>query len=164
MDLNVVGSVYLLRALTAVLAFAACIIPVQSFSDTNYITENDITYYEESYEHYLLIGDYEFLERELRTLESRVCVHLYKDPAWQYSGGDRINVLLERGEHYVKVEIENSKAAAQNGAIRQDHTPATELDEAKARILDLEMKVETLEKKIAQKEASSWNRSGCCYN
>lgn len=139
----------------AVLCACVCVgfATLQAFATTNYLIENDIMYCEENFEQYKLIGDYEFLEREKRTLEARVCVHLYADPVWDYSGKDRLARLLERGNHYVDVEIAQSRENAKIGTIPQQEKPLTETQEMKAKILVLEKKIAELEKKISQKNA-----------
>lgn len=129
------------------------LVPVQTFAQTAYLTQNDIEYCEENYGQYKAIGEYQFLERERRTIESRVCVHLYEDPIWDYTGASRVAKLLERGNYYVDVEIAKSKANAQTGVVPQEEKPVTELQKAGARILELEKEVDALEKKIAQKDA-----------
>lgn len=126
---------------------------LQSFAISDYLTKNDITYCEENYEQYKLIGEYEFLERERRTIEARVCVHLYNDPIWADTSQYRLERLLERGNYYVNVEIEKSEKNAQTGTIPQEAEPISELDRAHNQIVDLERKVMELERKITQKDA-----------
>jgi hypothetical protein len=126
---------------------------MQAFAITDYLTENDIQYCEENYEQYKLIGDYEFLERERHTIEARVCVHLYNDSVWSDASKYRAVKLLERGNYYVNVEIEQSKANAESGTIPQKEKPLTDLQKAINQITALEKKVAYLEKKIAQKDA-----------
>ena len=126
---------------------------LQAFAATNYLTENDIMYCEENFGQYELIGDYKFLERERRTLESRVCVHLYNDPIWEHSGKDRLARLLERGNYYVDVEIAQSKENAKTGTMPQLEKPLTDAQKMGAKILVLEKKIAELEKKLSQKDA-----------
>jgi len=138
------------RALIPIIIASVVLANTQSLAETGYLTKNDIAYGEESYQHYKLLGDYKFLERERRTMEARVCVHLYYDPVWDYSGTDRPQKLLERGNHYVNVEIEQSKANAEKGTIPQ---AKPEPQSAGIKILELEKKISELEKKISQKDA-----------
>jgi len=142
-----------MKAVPCALALILMIAPIQSFSQTGYLTQNDIEYCEENYGQYRLIGEYQFLERERRTIESRVCVHLYEDPVWEYTGASRAAKLLERGNYYVDVEIANSKANAGTGVVPPEEKPETDLQKAGAKILELEKEVAALEKKIAQKDA-----------
>lgn len=142
-----------MKAIPCALALMLLVAPVQSFSQTEYLTQNDIEYCEENYEQYKLIGEYQFLERERRTIESRVCVHLYEDPVWDYTGVSRDARLLERGNYYVDAEIAKSKANADTGIVPQEEKPVTDLQKAGAKILELEKEVAALEKKIAQKDA-----------
>ncbi|MFY9301121.1 MAG: hypothetical protein WAO91_08025 [Candidatus Nitrosotenuis sp.] len=130
----------------AAYAVIACVVlsGTQALAETGYLTKNDIAYCEENYEQYKLLGSYQFLEREQRTMEARVCVHLYGDPIWDYSGSDRLQKLLERGNYYVNVEIEQSKANAKTGIIPQ---------EKQATAQNAGVKIFELEKKIAQKDA-----------
>jgi hypothetical protein len=69
-------------------AIIACVVlsGTNVIAETGYLTKNDIAYCEENYGQYKFLGDYQFLERERRTIEARVCVHLYNDPIWDYSG------------------------------------------------------------------------------
>jgi len=126
---------------------------IQAFAATQYLTKDDIRYCEENYGQYKLIGDYEFLEREQRTMESRVCVHLYTDPIWSYSGTDRLDKLLVRGNYYVDLEIQKSAENAKTGVVPQEEKPMTDLEKAGAKILELEKKVDDLQAKLAQKDA-----------
>ncbi len=126
---------------------------LQSFALTDYLTENDIFYCNENYEQYKIIGDYEFLVRERHTLEARVCVHLYNDPLWADTSKYRTAKLLERGNYYVNVEIEKSKANAEAGTIPQPEKPISDMQKAINQITALEKKVLDLEKKLAQKDA-----------
>lgn len=119
----------------------------------DYLTKNDIAYCEENYGQYKLIGEYDFLERERRTMEARVCVHLYNDLLWSYSGDDREDKLLKRGNYYVDLEIQKSYENAANGTIPQEEKPVSDLQKAGMRILELEKKVDDLEEKIAKKDA-----------
>ncbi|CAE6498039.1 hypothetical protein [Candidatus Nitrosotenuis uzonensis] len=135
-----------------ILILALVAVQVQSFAITDYLSENDIQYCKESYQHYLALGEYEFVERERRTMESRVCVHLYGDPVWDYTGKDRMQKLLERGNYYVNIEIEKSRIAARTGTIERTSQPPTDLQKAEAKILEQEKTIRELEKKIEQKD------------
>lgn len=126
---------------------------IQPAFSEDYLTKDDIAYCEENYGQYKLIGDYDFLERERRTIEARVCVHLYNDPLWSYSGGDREDKLLKRGNYYVDLEIQKSYENAANGTIPQEEKPISDLQKAGMRILELEKKVNDLEVKVAKKDA-----------
>jgi hypothetical protein len=128
---------------------------MQAFAITDYLTENDIQYCEENYEQYKLIGDYEFLERERHTIEARVCVYLYNDPVWSDASKYRAAKLLERGNYYVNVEIEQSKANAESGTIPQKEKPLTDLQKAINQITALEKKVAYLEKKDCTKRCGN---------
>jgi len=140
---------YLVIAIIAVIGA----VPAHSYQIDEYLTENDMAYCEENYGQYRLIGSYQFLEREQRTLESRVCVHLYGDPVWGYEGSDRVQRLLERGNHYVGVEIEKSAEVARMGVVTAPEKPVSDLERSEMRATELENRVKELEAKIAQKDA-----------
>jgi hypothetical protein len=135
-----------------IIAVLACAVfsCTQVLGQTSYLTKNDIAYCEESHEHYKLLGDYQFLEREKRTMEARVCVHLYYDPVWSYSGADRLDKLLKRGNYYVDVEIEQSRQNAKTGVISQEK-PSTDLQKAQKKITDLEKKWPSLRKRYSKR-------------
>lgn len=139
--------------LTGFLLCTCVLFPVLNVFAIDYLTKEDMAYCEENYSQYKYLGDNAFLEREHRTLEARVCVHLYNDVVWKYSGSDRPDRLLARASYYVDLEFAKSTSSAKTGKITQEDQPITDLQKAGAKILELEKKVSDLEKKIEQKDA-----------
>jgi len=86
------------------------------------LSENDIEWCEEVHPQYETLGLDWFLENYHYSIEARVCASLYVDPIWDYIGEDRIEKLLDRSQHYVDLEIQESKAEAISGI--NDPTPA----------------------------------------
>jgi len=79
-------------------------------------TENGIEWCEENYQLYQFMGN-DFFEHHQHSIESRVCVSLYHDPLWIYSGPDRYEKLIEQSRMYTELEIQESKEEANTGII-----------------------------------------------
>jgi hypothetical protein len=79
-------------------------------------TENGIEWCEENYQLYQFMGN-DFFEHHQHSIESRVCVSLYYDSLWVYSGPDRYEKLIEQSRIYTELEIEESKQEADTGII-----------------------------------------------
>jgi hypothetical protein len=86
------------------------------------LTKNGIEWCEENYQLYQLMGN-DFFEHHHHSIESRVCVSLYNDPLWTYSGPDRYEKLIEQSRMYAELEIEESREEAKTGII--DTKPVT---------------------------------------
>ena len=96
------------------------------FFSNGYFTENGIEWCEENYLLYEVLGE-KFFEHHKHSLESRVCVSLYGDYFWTYTGPDRTEKLIERSKHYSQLEIMESYEESQTGII--DTTPAENKDQ-----------------------------------
>ena len=90
-------------------------------------TKNGIEWCEENYLLYQYMGN-NFFEHHHHSIESRVCVSLFSDPLWNYSGIDRTDKLIEKSRHYVQLEINESRKEAETGKI--DTNPASFQDDA----------------------------------
>jgi len=98
-------------------------IQLTSVNSTEFsLSENDIEWCEEIHPQYETLGLDWFLENYHFSIESRVCASLYVDPIWDYDGEDRVEKLLDRSQHYVELEIQESKEEAISGI--NDPTPA----------------------------------------
>ena len=80
------------------------------------LTENGIEWCEENYQLYQFMG-VDFFEHHKHSIESRICVSLYQDPLWTYSGYDRYEKLVEQSRIYAELEINESKDEADSGII-----------------------------------------------
>ena len=96
------------------------------FFSNGYFTQNGIEWCEENYPLYEIL-DEKFFEHHKHSLESRVCVSLYGDYFWTYTGPDRIEKLIERSKHYSQLEIMESYEESETGLI--DTTPAENKDQ-----------------------------------
>ena len=83
---------------------------------------NDIEFCHDVYPQYEVLGLDWFIENYHYSIEARVCGSLYEDPLWNYQEEDRMQKLLERSLHYIKLEIQESKEEAKTGI--NDPTPA----------------------------------------
>jgi len=83
---------------------------------------NDIEFCHDVYLQYEVLGLDWFIENYHYSIEVRVCGSLYEDPLWNYQEEDRMQKLLERSLHYIKLEIQESKEEAKTGI--NDPTPA----------------------------------------
>jgi len=83
---------------------------------------NDIEFCHDVYPQYEVLGLDWFIENYHYSIEVRVCGSLYEDPLWNYQEEDRMQKLLERSLHYIKLEIQESKEEAKTGI--NDPTPA----------------------------------------
>jgi len=83
---------------------------------------NDIEFCHQFYPLYEELGLQWFIKNHHYSIESRVCGSLYEDPLWNYQEEDRMQKLLERSLHYIKLEIQESKEEAKTGI--NDPTPA----------------------------------------
>ncbi|MDX1373475.1 MAG: hypothetical protein R3321_13460, partial [Nitrososphaeraceae archaeon] len=96
------------------------------FFSNGFFTKNGIEWCEENKNLYEILGE-KFFEHHKHSLESRVCVSLYGDYFWTYSGQDRIEKLIERSKHYSQLEIMESYEESETGII--DTTPAENKDQ-----------------------------------
>ena len=71
------------------------------------LTENGIQWCEENYQLYQFMGN-DFFEHHKHSIESRICVSLYHDPLWTYSGYDRYEKLVEQSRIYAELEIKEN--------------------------------------------------------
>ncbi len=83
---------------------------------------NDIEFCHDVYPQYEVLGLDWFIENYHYSIEARVCGSLYEDLLWNYQEEDRMQKLLERSLHYIKLEIQESKEEAKTGI--NDPTPA----------------------------------------
>ena len=97
------------------------------FFSNGYFTENGIEWCEENYPLYEILEE-KFFEHHNHSLESRVCVSLYGDHFWNYTGPDRNEKLIERSKHYSQLEIMESYEESKTGII--DTTPAENKDQS----------------------------------
>ena len=80
------------------------------------LTRNGVEWCEENYNLYQYMGN-KFFEHHKHSIESRICVSLYHDRLWSYTGPDRYERLMEQSRVYAELEIEESKNEAQTGII-----------------------------------------------
>ena len=80
------------------------------------LTENGIEWCEENYHLYQFMGN-DFFEHHKHSIESRICVSLYHDSLWTYSGYDKYEKLVEQSRIYAELEINESADEADSGII-----------------------------------------------
>jgi hypothetical protein len=110
------------------------------------LTENGIEWCEENQSLYKFMGN-NFFEHHKHSIESRICVSLYNDPLWTYSGYDRQGKLVEQSRIYAELEINESADEADSGIV--DTKPAI-IEESPQEIIQQQKELE--EKHQQQKE------------
>jgi len=133
------------------------------------LTENGIEWCEENYQLYQFMG-IDFFEHHKHSIESRICVSLYYDPLWTYSGHDRYEKLVEQSRIYAELERKESLEEADSGII--DIKPVTieeipqEIEQQQKELeLKSDMKVVSnktmIESEIEKKELENSKGGGC---
>ena len=110
------------------------------------LTENGIEWCEENYQLHQSMG-VDFFEHHKHSIESRICVSLYQDPLWTYSGYDRYEKLVEQSRIYAELEVNESADEADSGII--DIKPAV-IEEIPQEIIQQQKEID--EKQIQQTE------------
>lgn len=90
----------------------------QTLAETGYLTKNYIAYCEENHEQYKLLGRYQFLEREQRTMR-RVYVSTPWRPSLGLYRGKPAPKAARARQLYVNVEIEQGKCKNRHNSPRK---------------------------------------------
>jgi hypothetical protein len=107
----------LIGTLTVTSAYSAT-----AFFANGGLTKNGIEWCEENYQLYQFM-DVDFFKHYKHSIESRICVSLYQDHLWTYSGDDKYEKLVEQSRIYMELEINESSDEADSGII--DIEPAS---------------------------------------
>ena len=108
------------------MTYASQIVFATPFFSNGYFTKNGIEWCEENKPLYEILGK-EFFEHHKHSIESRICANLFNDYFWKYEGPGRIEKLIERSNHYYRLEIAESFEESEIGII--DTEPAENKDQ-----------------------------------
>jgi len=96
------------------------------------------------FQHYKRLTESQYLASNTNN-EARQCLQLFKDNIWEYEGSDRIEVLGYRLIELEKKALQDNEKELEKSV---EHTKIT----ASSRILELEDRIESLERMIEQKD------------
>lgn len=116
-------------------------------NDGNQLSESEIRFCQNSQQQYVLVGEEKYLKMYDYDFLSQVCVMLYNDPLWDYSGDHKMNKLVEKSENLILVSQSNEESKVNelkeiNQLKKQNISLLQRLEHHKQMVDELETQIE----------------------